>query len=35
MADRDILPDNFKPHHYDLLIAHLDFKEWTFKGVVK
>ena len=34
MADRDILPDNFKPRHYDLAITDLDFESWSYKGVV-
>ncbi|ERS96566.1 uncharacterized protein SPSK_01011 [Sporothrix schenckii 1099-18] len=33
-SDRDILPGNFKPSHYDLTITDLDFTEWTFKGTV-
>ncbi|KAK0624250.1 peptidase family M1-domain-containing protein [Immersiella caudata] len=35
MADRDILPDNFKPVHYDLVIKDLDFKAWTYNGTVR
>jgi aminopeptidase N len=35
MADRDILPDNFKPAHYDLVIKDLDFKTWTYNGTVR
>ena len=35
MADRDILPDDFKPSHYDLVIRDLDFKTWTYKGTVR
>ena len=31
--DRDILPDNIKPVHYDLTIKP-DFKDFTFKGRV-
>lgn len=34
MADRDILPDNFKPSHYDLVIKDLDFGNWSYKGTV-
>lgn len=34
MADRDVLPDTFKPVHYELLISHLNFAEWTYKGKV-
>ncbi|KAL2017417.1 hypothetical protein VTK56DRAFT_2219 [Thermocarpiscus australiensis] len=35
MADRDILPDDFKPVHYDLLLRDLDFKSWSYKGTVR
>ncbi|KAK4166965.1 peptidase family M1-domain-containing protein [Cladorrhinum sp. PSN259] len=35
MTDRDILPDNFKPVHYDLVITDLDFKTWAYKGTVR
>ncbi len=35
MTDRDILPDNFKPVHYDLVIKDLDFKNWSYKGTVR
>jgi hypothetical protein len=35
MTDRDILPDNFKPVHYDLAIRDLDFKNWSYKGTVR
>lgn len=35
MADRDILPDSFKPRHYDLLIKDLDFNNWTYNGTVR
>lgn len=34
MADRDILPDTFKPVHYDLAIKDLDFANWTYNGSV-
>ncbi|KAK3321826.1 peptidase family M1-domain-containing protein [Apodospora peruviana] len=34
MADRDILPDDFKPTHYDLTLSDLDFEKWTYKGTV-
>lgn len=34
MADRDILPDTFKPVHYDLAIKDLDFAKWTYNGSV-
>ncbi|KAJ2902484.1 Alanine/arginine aminopeptidase [Zalerion maritima] len=34
MADRDILPDTFKPSHYGLAITDLDFKDWSYKGTV-
>ena len=35
MTDRDILPDYFKPVHYDLVIRDLDFSNWTYKGTVR
>ncbi|KAK3400603.1 peptidase family M1-domain-containing protein [Sordaria brevicollis] len=35
MTDRDILPDNFKPTHYDLEIRDLDFSSWSYKGTVR
>ncbi|KAK3299624.1 peptidase family M1-domain-containing protein [Chaetomium fimeti] len=35
MTDRDILPDTFKPVHYDLVIKDLDFKSWSYKGSVR
>ncbi|KAK4185428.1 putative aminopeptidase [Podospora australis] len=35
MTDRDILPDNFKPVHYDLVITDLDFASWSYKGTVR
>ncbi|KAJ9138656.1 Aminopeptidase [Pleurostoma richardsiae] len=35
MADREILPDNFKPSHYDLVITNLNFDDWTYNGTVK
>ncbi|KAK0609929.1 peptidase family M1-domain-containing protein [Bombardia bombarda] len=35
MADRDILPDSFKPAHYELVIKDLDFEKWAYKGTVK
>ena len=34
MADRDILPGFFKPSHYNLSISRLEFKTWTYQGVV-
>lgn len=34
MADRDILPGYFKPSNYTLSISQLDFKAWTYQGVV-
>ncbi|EPE07584.1 aminopeptidase 2 [Ophiostoma piceae UAMH 11346] len=33
-TDRDILPGNFKPSHYDLTIQDLDFQKWSYSGVV-
>ncbi|KAK3900207.1 peptidase family M1-domain-containing protein [Staphylotrichum tortipilum] len=35
MTDRDILPDNFKPGHYDLVIKDLDFEKWSYTGTVR
>jgi hypothetical protein len=35
MTDREILPDYFKPVHYDLEISELDFANWTYKGRVR
>jgi hypothetical protein len=35
MADRDILPGNFKPSHYDLALTELEFDNWTYQGNVK
>ena len=35
MTDRDILPDNFKPVHYDLVIKDLNFENWSYKGTVR
>ena len=35
MTDRDILPDNFKPVHYDLVIKDLDFENWSYQGTVR
>ncbi|KAL2150396.1 hypothetical protein VTH82DRAFT_6959 [Thermothelomyces myriococcoides] len=35
MTDRDILPDTFKPVHYDLLITDLDFSNWSYRGSVR
>lgn len=35
MADRDILPGNFKPEHYDLSIFNIQFNDWTYSGQVK
>ncbi|PMB71604.1 Aminopeptidase 2, mitochondrial [Beauveria bassiana] len=34
MSDREILPDNVKPHHYGLSIKDIEFKNWTYKGTV-
>lgn len=34
MADRDILPSDFKPSHYDLTIKDLNFNDWSYKGLV-
>ncbi|KAL2891232.1 Aminopeptidase 2, mitochondrial [Ceratocystis lukuohia] len=34
MADRDILPEAFKPSHYNLSLYDLEFKNWTYNGTV-
>ncbi|KAK1833949.1 peptidase family M1-domain-containing protein [Podospora conica] len=34
MSDRDILPDHFKPVHYDLVLKDLDFSTWSYTGTV-
>ncbi|KAH6885724.1 peptidase family M1-domain-containing protein [Thelonectria olida] len=34
MDDRDVLPDNVKPRHYNLSLRDLEFKNWTYKGTV-
>jgi len=34
MSDRDILPDHFKPVHYDLILKDLDFSTWSYTGTV-
>ncbi|TQS33713.1 hypothetical protein Golomagni_05930, partial [Golovinomyces magnicellulatus] len=34
MATRDVLPDNVKPVHYSLSIKDMDFKNWTYQGLV-
>ncbi|KOS21839.1 Aminopeptidase 2 [Escovopsis weberi] len=34
MADRDVLPDNVRPSHYDLSLRGMDFAAWTYKGTV-
>jgi hypothetical protein len=34
MTDRDILPDYFKPSHYDLAIGDLEFGSWSYEGTV-
>ncbi|KAK0724376.1 peptidase family M1-domain-containing protein [Lasiosphaeris hirsuta] len=35
MVDRDTLPSDFKPAHYDLAIRDLDFPSWAYKGTVR
>lgn len=35
MGDRNILPDTFKPSHYDLAISKLEFKNWTYTGLLQ
>ncbi|KAG5917750.1 hypothetical protein E4U53_004167, partial [Claviceps sorghi] len=34
MADREILPDNVRPTHYNVSLRDLDFKNWTYQGTV-
>lgn len=34
MGDRNVLPDDFKPGHYDLVLTDLDFKNWAYNGSV-
>lgn len=34
MADREILPDNLKPIHYNVSLRDLEFKNWTYQGTV-
>lgn len=34
MADRNVLPDHFRPAHYDLVLTALDFKNWSYNGSV-
>ncbi|ATY65036.1 aminopeptidase 2 [Cordyceps militaris] len=34
MADRITLARNYKPSHYSLSLRDLDFRAWTFKGIV-
>lgn len=34
MADRNVLPDHFRPAHYDLVLKDLDFKNWSYNGSV-
>ncbi|KAI8683556.1 Aminopeptidase [Fusarium keratoplasticum] len=34
MTDRDVLPDNVKPKHYNLSLRDLEFTNWTYKGTV-
>ncbi|OAA37654.1 Peptidase M1, alanine aminopeptidase/leukotriene A4 hydrolase [Metarhizium rileyi] len=34
MADREILPDNLKPVHYNVSLRDLEFKNWTYQGTV-
>ncbi|KAF2397077.1 aminopeptidase [Trichodelitschia bisporula] len=35
MSDRDVLPAAVKPTHYALSISNLEFKNWTYQGVVR
>jgi hypothetical protein len=34
MTDREVLPDNVKPTHYNLSLRDLEFETWTYKGTV-
>lgn len=34
MADRNVLPDQFKPVNYDLVLKDLDFEKWSYNGSV-
>jgi hypothetical protein len=34
MTDREILPDNVKPIHYNVSLRDLEFKDWTYQGTV-
>ncbi|KAI5458169.1 peptidase family M1-domain-containing protein [Mariannaea sp. PMI_226] len=34
MDDRDVLPANVKPRHYNLSLKDLEFKNWTYQGTV-
>lgn len=34
MADRNILPDHFKVHHYGIVLTDLDFAKWIYNGSV-
>ncbi|OAQ69696.1 aminopeptidase 2 [Pochonia chlamydosporia 170] len=34
MSDREILPDNVKPSHYNVSLRDLEFKNWTYQGTV-
>lgn len=34
MEDRNILPGQFKPGHYDLVLKDLEFTGWTYSGTV-
>lgn len=33
-VDREVLPKNLKPNHYDIKLRDLDFEKWTFRGTV-
>jgi aminopeptidase N len=34
MSDREVLPDNVKPVHYNVSLRDLEFETWTYKGTV-
>lgn len=33
-SDREVLPKNIKPTHYDIKLRDLNFEKWTFRGTV-
>lgn len=34
MTDREVLPDNIKPTHYNVSLKDLEWNDWTYKGTV-